>query len=69
MHASRFEDPKGILNFSAKAFALSSVRAAIETTSTSSIFARALTWTSPMAPVPAKQIFIYPPKPSLIMDL
>ena len=51
-----------MFHFAANSFALSSVRAAIDTTSTSSIFARALTWISPMAPVPARQIFIEPPR-------
>ena len=54
----RLVEVNGMLNFSANALPLSSVRLASDTTSTPSIFARALTWISPMAPVPARQIFI-----------
>src|SRR4026207_631839 len=58
MQASRLVDEKGILYSSANVLPLSSVRLAIETTSTPSIFCRALAWMTPIAPVPAKQIFI-----------
>ena len=58
MQASRLVEVKGMLNFWANALPLSSVRLATDTTSTPSIFARAFTWISPMAPVPARQIFI-----------
>src|SRR5689334_21765063 len=58
MHARMSADPNGIFHFDAKSFALCSVRAAIETTSTSVIFARGFTWISPIAPVPAMQNFI-----------
>src|SRR4026207_735124 len=58
MQASRLVDEKGILYSSANVLPLSSVRLAIDTTSTPSIFFRALAWMTPIAPVPARQIFI-----------
>src|SRR6185503_20823477 len=42
----------------AKALPLSTVRLLTETTSTPLIFLSAFTWITPMAPVPARQIFI-----------
>src|SRR3954468_829943 len=62
MHASRLSEANGIFHVTANSFAVSSVRAATETISTPSIFASALAWISPIAPVPARQIFIEPPK-------
>ena len=41
MHASRLAEENGIFHSSANAFALASVRAAIDTTSTPSIFCSA----------------------------
>src|SRR5690349_10593148 len=61
MQASRLVDVNAILYCSANFLPLSSVRLAIDTISTSGIFASALAWISPMAPVPAKQIFMQSP--------
>src|SRR4051812_16905353 len=61
MHCSSSVDEKGIFHFSANSFT-PSVRPATDTISTPSILARAWAWISPMAPVPARQIFIKPPK-------
>src|SRR4030095_3536117 len=61
MQAFKSVAAKGIFHFGAKSFTPSAVRPATDTTCTSLIFARALTWISPMAPVPARQIFIPPP--------
>src|SRR6187549_3815416 len=61
MQACRSVEAKGIFHFVAKSFTPSSVRPATETTCTSLTFASAFTWISPIAPVPARQIFIVPP--------
>ena len=60
MQVFRSVEAKGIFHLVANSFTPSSVRPATDTTCTSLIFARALTWISPIAPVPARQIFINP---------
>src|SRR5436190_14419063 len=61
MQASRSVEENGIRHSAANALPLSCVRLLTATISTPSIFCSAFMWITPMAPVPARQIFMPPP--------